>query len=58
MKDLIDTHDALIAIYKIWNKEQGLQLGSADDHVNDENLTYNQQEWLRAYVRLWAFTEE
>lgn len=43
----------LIAEYAAWNKAQGLNLGSADEHLFDENLTDEQREWLRVFCERW-----
>lgn len=43
----------LIAEYEAWNKAQGLELGSADEHLFDENLTSEQREWLRVFCERW-----
>jgi hypothetical protein len=60
MADLTDTEAeieaelaALSREYATWNKAQGLSLGSADEHLFDENLTSEQREWLRSFSRRW-----
>jgi hypothetical protein len=45
--------DALTREYAAWNKAQGLNLGSADEHMFDETLTEGQREWLRDFSRRW-----
>jgi hypothetical protein len=45
--------DALTREYAAWNKAQGLDLGSADEHLFDETLTEGQREWLRDFSRRW-----
>jgi hypothetical protein len=39
--------------YAAWNKAQGLSLGSADEHIFDENLTSEQRAWLRDFSQRW-----
>lgn len=39
--------------YEVWQKEQGLKLGSADEHLFDENLTDAQRKWLQAFSQRW-----
>ena len=39
--------------YEAWQKEQGLKLGSADEHLFDENLTDAQRKWLQAFSQRW-----
>jgi hypothetical protein len=48
-----DEIDALTREYAAWNKAQGLNLGSADEHLFDETLTEEQREWLRSFHRRW-----
>jgi hypothetical protein len=43
----------LIREYEAWQKEQGLKLGSADEHIFDENLTDAQRKWLKAFSQRW-----
>jgi hypothetical protein len=50
--------DRLIVEYATWNKAQGLNLGSADEHVWDEDLTDAQRAWLRNFVKLWDAAAE
>ena len=45
--------DKLCDIYKNFNKNQGLNLGSADEHVFDQNLTQEQRDWLLRFIRVW-----
>ena len=45
--------DALTQEYAAWNKAQGLNLGSADEHLFDETLTGKQREWLQDFCRRW-----
>jgi len=45
--------DALAREYAVWNKAQGLNLGSADEHLFDETLTEKQREWLQDFCRRW-----
>lgn len=39
--------------YAAWNKAEGLALGSADEHLFDEDLTEAQRAWLRDFSRRW-----
>ena len=39
--------------YEAWQKEQGLKLGSANEHLFDENLTDAQRKWLQAFSQRW-----
>jgi hypothetical protein len=48
-----DKLDPLIDEYAEWNKEEGLNLGSADEHLDDLNLTPAQREWLRDFSKRW-----
>ena len=43
----------LTAEYAEWNKAQGLDLGSADEHIFDENLTPKQRQWLCVFCARW-----
>jgi hypothetical protein len=46
--------DALIAEYEAWQKQQGLELGSAADGIPfGENLTDAQRTWLRDFAQRW-----
>jgi len=45
--------DALCDEYTAWNKSQGLDLGSADEHLFDENLTAEQRQWLALFCERW-----
>jgi hypothetical protein len=52
--DSIDTElNSLTSEYKAWNKAQGLNLGSADEHLFDESLTAEQRKWLRDFSQRW-----
>lgn len=58
-RELNDQHEqesmnALIAEYEAWNKAQGLDLGSADEHLYDETLTQSQRDWLADFVKRWT----
>lgn len=48
-----DTLSDLCEEYAAWNKEQGLTLGSADEHLFDESLTPSQRMWIRDFCRRW-----
>jgi hypothetical protein len=39
--------------YRAWNEREGLDLGSADDHHDDENLTQAQRDWLKKFSDRW-----
>jgi hypothetical protein len=39
--------------YETWNKAQGLNLGSADEHLFDENLTETQRGFVQRFCRRW-----
>ena len=46
--------EALIAEYEAWQKQQGLELGSADEGIPfDENMTDAQRTWLRDFAQRW-----
>lgn len=47
----------LIAEYEAWNKAQGLNLGSADEHLFDEALTDGQRRWLADFCERWEEAE-
>jgi hypothetical protein len=47
------TLNELIDEYTKWNKANGLNLGSADEHIFDEDLTNEQRAWLRSFVLRW-----
>ena len=52
--DEIDAElNALTREYAAWNKAQGLNLGSADEHLFDETLTEEQRAWLRDFSQRW-----
>lgn len=51
------TLESLCDEYAQWNKAQGLNLGSADDHYFDESLTEEQRVWLRKFGRRWERAE-
>lgn len=57
MTDIKDEIEAELAVltqeYAAWNKSQGLSLGSADEHLFDENLTAEQRAWLRNFSDRW-----
>ena len=48
-----DSLAALCDEYAAWNKAQGLNLGSADEHYFDEELTEAQRQWVRDFGRRW-----
>jgi hypothetical protein len=49
----IETTDDLCDEYAAWNKSNNLSLGSADEHLFDENLTDDQRKWLRSFSERW-----
>lgn len=49
--------DTLTAEYQTWQREQGLTLGSADEHLFDEKLTDAQRAWLLEFCRRWEQAE-
>lgn len=44
---------ALTKEYAAWNKANGLNLGSADEHLHDDNLTEAQRSWLARFSARW-----
>ena len=53
----LDPLAALCAEYAAWNKSNGLNLGSADEHHFDEYLTEEQREWVRDFSARWEEAE-
>jgi len=53
-----DTIETLIDEYRAWNAAQGLNLGSADEHLTDDALTDAQREYLRAFCDRWDSCRE
>ncbi len=49
--------NALIDEYQAWNKANGLNLGSADEHLWDESLTVEQRRWLADFSDRWEEAE-
>ena len=50
----IDGHlEELTAEYAAWKKANGLDLGSADEHLFDDALTEEQRLWLCVFVERW-----
>ena len=49
--------DRMIAEYSNWNHAQGLDLGSADEHLWDESLTEAQRAWVRDFSERWEAME-
>jgi hypothetical protein len=45
--------DRLTDEYHAWMKAQGLDLGSADEHLFDEALTDEQRAWLKDFYNRW-----
>lgn len=50
--------DALTAEYNDWNQREGLNLGSADEHLFDPALTEAQRVWLHGCVQRWEEAEK
>jgi hypothetical protein len=50
--------DALTRVYELWQKEERLALGSADEHLHDEDLTEAQREFLKHFCALWDVVED
>jgi len=50
--------DALTAECIDWNEKEGLNLGSADEHLFDPTLTEAQRAWLHGFVRRWEEAEK
>ncbi|HEX6826431.1 MAG TPA: hypothetical protein VF077_08960 [Nitrospiraceae bacterium] len=48
----------LIAEYEAWLKMHELNLGSADEHLADGDLTDGQRAWLAFYCRRWDANAE
>jgi hypothetical protein len=49
MEDIAD----LCKVYADWNQANGLNLGSADEHWFDEDLTEEQRAWVREFSSRW-----
>jgi hypothetical protein len=49
--------DALVDEYAAWNRAQNLNLGSADEHLYDSDLTQAQRDWLRGFCWRWEKAE-
>ena len=56
--DTDQVRDALISEYEAFNKAQGLDLGSADEHLFDTSLTLEQLNWVRSFSRRWELNEQ
>jgi hypothetical protein len=52
------TLEELCDRYATWNAANGLNLGSADEHLFDDNLTDAQRAWLRDFCRRWDEAEK
>lgn len=48
-----DWTNTLTDEYAAWNKANGLNLGSADEHLFDDDLTDEQRKWLRDFSQRW-----
>lgn len=49
--------DILRDRYQRWNEENGLSLGSADEHLTDPKLTVKQRAWLQNFSSEWTAAE-
>jgi hypothetical protein len=49
--------DRMIMEYSDWNAAQGLDLGSADEHLWDESLTEAQRKWVCDFSERWEAME-
>lgn len=47
-----DTFESLCQLYYNWQREQGLELGSADD-VDQDTLKPEQAVWIREFISRW-----
>jgi hypothetical protein len=47
------SYSALCTEYSDWNSANGLDLGSADEHICDQTLTPDQRKWLSAFMTRW-----
>lgn len=54
----LTTLDALTDQYQSWMAQEGVTLGSADEHLNDEALSGEQRLWLVGFVARWALAEK
>lgn len=52
------TLTTLTAEYAAWNKANGLNLGSADEHLFDDDLTEAQLSWLTRFCARWEHAAE
>ena len=43
--------------YAGWQAANKLQLGAAEDHLKDPNLTPDQRQWLYLFAWRWQLTE-
>ncbi len=43
----------LMGIYEKFNSYHGLDLGSADEHLYDDDLTGQQKAWLQRFCTTW-----
>ena len=51
--ELLDPINVLIVEYAEWNKANGLNLGSADEHCMDAGLTDAQKDYLCDFCDRW-----
>lgn len=56
-EDVVAKSEAELAVltteYNAWQIKQGLNLGSADEHLFDENLSEDQTKWLADFCQRW-----
>lgn len=52
------TETALCRLYTAWCAYWGVNLGSADEHINDPALPMELRDWLHAFSELWQQAED
>ncbi len=50
--------ETLTQEYETWLATNGLDLGSADEHLFDESLTITQRVWLHDFVQRWEAIDQ
>ena len=58
LRDVEPGLNHLIRLYQEWQKENGLTLGSATEHIFDTTLTLAQRQWLAHFSRRWEIMEQ
>lgn len=49
----------LIDIYNNWGEKNNLEpLGSADEAILREDISFKQRKWLEKFIEVWDFQEE